>query len=81
MEWNRVVTGEGPALQERSLIRVWKQSGRVRQGVNHAHDWEMWREPVSARQPSGLLSALLLLISFPLEQSEMVKFKEAATTI
>lgn len=41
MERNRVVTGEGPALQERSLIGVWKQSGRVRQGVNHAHDREM----------------------------------------
>lgn len=60
-----MVTGEGPALQERSLIRVWKQSGRVRQGVNHAHDWEMCREPVSAREPSGLWSALLLLDFIP----------------
>lgn len=41
MERNRVVTREGPALQERSLIGVWKQSGRVRQGVNHTHDREM----------------------------------------
>lgn len=52
MERNRVVTGEGPALQERSLMGS-EGVGGSGQGVNYVYDREMKEGPVSARQPSG----------------------------